>query len=80
MRVVTRGIILSRGTDIATCQNRDLTRGSKKILQKKLKKILNFFKKIKKKLKKRESDTWPAVNGVNYFFLTDALFQKWERN
>jgi len=39
MTVVTRGIILSRGTDIATCQNRNLTRGNKKILQKKLKKI-----------------------------------------
>ena len=40
---------------------------TKKILQKKIK-------------KKRESDTWPAVNGVNYFFserdLIDALFQK----
>jgi len=30
MTVVTRGIILPRGTDIATCQNRDLTRGNKK--------------------------------------------------
>jgi len=33
--VITRGIILPRGTDIATCQNRDLTRGNNKILQKK---------------------------------------------
>jgi len=66
MTVVTRDIILPRGTDIITCQNRDLTRGSKKFLQKKFKKKLKNFKK---KFKKRESDTWPAVNGVNYFFL-----------
>jgi len=73
MTVVTRGIILSRGIDIATCQNMDLTRGNKIFLQKKLKKfkknLKKNLKKFKKKLKKRESDTWPAVNGVNYFFL-----------
>jgi len=59
MTVVTRGIILSRDIDIATCQNRDLTRGNTKNLQ--------------KKIKKRESDTWHAVNGVNYFFLKGTL-------
>jgi len=63
MIVVTRGIILPRGTNIATCQNRDLTRDNKKNLQKKK------YKKNIKKLKKRESDTWPAIDGVNYFFL-----------
>jgi len=39
MTVVTRDIILPRGTDIATCQNRDLTRGNKNFLQKKILKI-----------------------------------------
>jgi len=57
MTFVTRDIILSCGNEIATCHNRDCTRGNKKILQKKL-----------KKLKKSESDTWRAVNGINYFF------------
>jgi len=39
MKIATRGIILPRGTDTATCHNRDLTRDNKKILQKKNKKI-----------------------------------------
>jgi len=56
MTFATRGIILSRDTNIATCHNKDLTCGNKKILQ-------------KKKLKNLESDTWRAVNGINYFFL-----------
>jgi len=45
MTVVTRGIILSRSTDIATCQNMDLTRGNKIFLQKKLKKFKKNLKK-----------------------------------
>jgi len=43
---------LPRGTDIATCQNRDLTRGNKKILQKKFLKKIKKLKKIKLKIKK----------------------------
>jgi len=38
MTFVTRGIILPRGTNIATCHNRDLTRGNKKKMQKRIKK------------------------------------------
>jgi len=37
--VVTRDFILSRDTDIATCQNRDLTHGNKNFFTKKIKKI-----------------------------------------
>jgi len=47
MTFVTRGIFLSRGTDIATCHNRDLIVPTKK----------KFAKKKTKKLKKLESDT-----------------------
>ena len=53
----TCGILLPCGTDIATCHNRDLTRGN------------NFFaKKELKKLKKPKSNTWYVINSVNYFF------------
>jgi len=48
MTVVTRDIFLSRDTDIATCQNRDLTRGNTKNLQKKIIKLKEKLKKIKK--------------------------------
>jgi len=48
MTIVTRDIILSRDTDIATCQNRNLTRGNTKNLQKKIKKLKEKLKKIKK--------------------------------
>jgi len=65
MTVVTRGIILSRDTDIAICQNRDLTRGNTKNLQKKLKKLKEKFKK---KLKKRESDTCLPLTALIIFF------------
>jgi len=53
MTFVTRDIILPRGTNIATCHNRDLTRGNK------------FFLNNKKTLKKPKSDTWHAINSVN---------------
>ena len=42
---------------------------TQKICKKKIKKL----KENLKKLKKRESDTWHAVNGVNYFFLKGTL-------
>jgi len=79
MTFVTCGFILPCGTNIATCHNRDLTRDNNKNLQKFLLKIKKKLKFIKIKIK-TESDTWHAVNDINYFFsemdLIEAFFSK----
>jgi len=59
MTFVTRDIILLCGTNIVTCHNKNLTRGNNKFLQ-------------KMKIKKSKSDTWHAINGINYFVMKET--------